>query len=40
MPLAAGTRLGTYEIAGFLNANTNNEVDRMAEDRYGVRLAL
>ena len=31
---------GTYEIAGWLNANTNNETDRLAEDRYGVRVPL
>lgn len=29
-----------YEISGTLNANTNNEVDRMKEDRYSVRVPL
>lgn len=30
----------TYEIAGFLNANTNNETDRLPEDRVSVRVPL
>ena len=31
---------GTYEIAGWLNANTNNETDRLKEDRVSVRVPL
>ncbi|MDO7840731.1 DUF1592 domain-containing protein [Sphingomonas immobilis] len=31
---------GIYEIAGWLNANTNNETDRQKEDRVGVRVPL
>ena len=31
---------GVYEIAGFLNANTNNEVDRLDIHRYSHTLAL
>ncbi|MEM7739959.1 MAG: DUF1592 domain-containing protein [Pseudomonadota bacterium] len=31
---------GVYEISGYLNANTNNEVDRDAADKYGVRITL
>ena len=29
-----------YEIAGFLNANTNNETDRLKEDRVSVKVHL
>ena len=31
---------GSYEIAGWLNANTNNETDRLKEDRVSVRVPL
>ncbi|MDE1914769.1 MAG: DUF1592 domain-containing protein [Sphingomonadales bacterium] len=31
---------GTYEVAGWLNANTNNEADRLTEDRVSVRVPL
>jgi hypothetical protein len=31
---------GTYEVAGWLNANTNNETDRQKEDRVSVRVPL
>lgn len=31
---------GEYEIAGWLNANTNNETDRLAEDKVSVRVPL
>ena len=31
---------GVYEIAGFLNANTNNEVDRLDNHRYSHTLTL
>lgn len=31
---------GQYEIAGYLNANTNNEVDRLEELRYNYSLTL
>ncbi len=31
---------GEYEITGWLNSNTNNETDRMVEDRYTVRVPL
>ena len=30
----------TYEISGYLNANTNNEVDRLKETKVSLRLAL
>ncbi|MDI1295148.1 MAG: DUF1595 domain-containing protein, partial [bacterium] len=30
----------TYEISGWLNANTNNETDRQKEDRVSVRVPL
>ena len=30
----------TYEIAGWLNANTNNETDHLAEDKVSVRVPL
>ncbi|MGK2911599.1 MAG: DUF1592 domain-containing protein [Sphingobium sp.] len=30
----------TYEVAGWLNANTNNETDRLKEDRVSVRIPL
>jgi hypothetical protein len=30
----------TYEISGWLNANTNNETDRQPEDRASVRVPL
>lgn len=30
----------SYEIAGILNANTNNETDRLREDRYAIRVPL
>jgi mono/diheme cytochrome c family protein len=30
----------TYEVAGWLNANTNNETDRQKEDRVSVRIPL
>jgi len=30
----------TYEIAGYLNANTNNEADRLPDDRVGIRVPL
>ncbi len=30
----------TYEIAGWLNANTNNETDRQPEDRFALRVSL
>ncbi|HWU02940.1 MAG TPA: DUF1592 domain-containing protein [Novosphingobium sp.] len=30
----------TYEISGWLNANTNNETDRLSEDRVSLRLPL
>ena len=33
-------RDGEYEIAGYLNANTNNEVDRLAENRVQLRVRL
>ena len=29
-----------YEISGYLNANTNNETDRLKEDRVSVRVPL
>ncbi|MFK7913675.1 MAG: DUF1592 domain-containing protein [Pseudomonadales bacterium] len=31
---------GDYEIAGYLNANTNNEVDRLEENRHSHRVFL
>jgi hypothetical protein len=31
---------GTYEISGYLNANTNNEVDRLEEARVSLRVPL
>lgn len=31
---------GVYEIAGFINANTNNEVDRLGIHRYSFLLTL
>ncbi|MEM1231446.1 MAG: DUF1592 domain-containing protein [Pseudomonadota bacterium] len=31
---------GYYELAGFLNANTNNEVDRLPENRYAQQIWL
>jgi hypothetical protein len=31
---------GTYEISGYLNANTNNEVDRLKETRVSLRVPL
>lgn len=31
---------GVYEIAGYLNANTNNEVDRLPETRVSYRVPL
>jgi hypothetical protein len=31
---------GVYEIAGWLNANTNNESDRLPENRVGLRVNL
>lgn len=31
---------GEYEIAGFINANTNNEVDRLDIHRYTTKLSL
>ena len=31
---------GTYEVAGWLNANTNNETDRLAEDRVSAKVPL
>ena len=31
---------GTYEVGGFLNANTNNEVDRLAENFYSAPIQL
>jgi len=31
---------GVYEIGGYLNANTNNETDRLKEDRFSVRVPL
>ncbi|MBW8743576.1 MAG: DUF1592 domain-containing protein [Sphingomonas sp.] len=31
---------GVYEVGGFLNANTNNETDRLKEDRVSVRVPL
>lgn len=30
----------TYEISGWLNANTNNETDRLKEDKVGVRVPM
>jgi hypothetical protein len=31
---------GAYEISGYLNANTNNEVDRLKETRVSLRVPL
>ena len=31
---------GSYEIGGYLNANTNNEVDRLKETRVSLRIPL
>lgn len=31
---------GMYEVSGWLNANTNNETDRLAEDKVSVRVPL
>jgi hypothetical protein len=31
---------GAYEISGYLNANTNNEVDRLKENRVSLRVPL
>jgi len=31
---------GTYEISGYLNANTNNEVDRLEANRYALEVSL
>jgi Protein of unknown function (DUF1592)/Protein of unknown function (DUF1588)/Protein of unknown function (DUF1585)/Protein of unknown function (DUF1587)/Protein of unknown function (DUF1595) len=31
---------GSYQISGYLNANTNNEVDRLNEDRVSLRVPL
>lgn len=31
---------GEYEIAAWLNSNTNNETDRLTEDRYSVRVPM
>lgn len=31
---------GDYEVAGWLNANTNNETDRLKDDRVSVRVPL
>jgi hypothetical protein len=31
---------GTYEIAAWLNSNTNNETDRLPEDRYSLRVPM
>ena len=31
---------GDYEIGGWLNANTNNEVDRLPENRVSLRVSL
>jgi hypothetical protein len=31
---------GSYEISGYLNANTNNEVDRLKETRVSLRIPL
>lgn len=33
-------RTGVYEIAGFINANTNNEVDRLEIHRHSHKLTL
>lgn len=30
----------TYEVAGWLNANTNNETDRLPEDRFAARVPM
>ncbi|MDP3550513.1 MAG: DUF1592 domain-containing protein [Novosphingobium sp.] len=31
---------GTYDVVAWLNSNTNNETDRLTEDRYTLRLPL
>ena len=31
---------GEYDIAAWLNSNTNNETDRLTEDRYSLRVPL
>ena len=31
---------GTYEISGYLNSNTNNEVDRLEDNRYATTVSL
>lgn len=31
---------GLYDVVAWLNANTNNETDRLVEDRYSLRVAL
>lgn len=31
---------GRYDIVAWLNSNTNNETDRLVEDRYSLRVAL
>ena len=31
---------GEYEISGYLNANTNNEVDRLEDNRVSLRVPL
>ncbi|SFF86049.1 Protein of unknown function [Novosphingobium sp. CF614] len=31
---------GEYEIAAWLNSNTNNETDRLTEDRYSLRVSM
>jgi len=31
---------GVYELSGYLNANTNNEVDRLKENRVSLRVPL
>ncbi|SDA21155.1 Protein of unknown function [Sphingomonas sp. NFR15] len=31
---------GVYEVSGWLNANTNNETDRLKEDKVSVRVPL
>ena len=31
---------GQYDIAAWLNSNTNNETDRLVEDRYSVRVPM
>lgn len=31
---------GAYDVVAWLNSNTNNETDRLPEDRYSLRVAL